>query len=55
VQVAVIGPLHGEQEVTGRVRSWSIDPLPMVIFELLAAGTGFTEGWLLAGQMLAGP
>jgi hypothetical protein len=46
VQVTVTGPLHGEREVDGVARAtWRIDPLPMVISELLnAAGAEFGSG-----------
>jgi hypothetical protein len=45
VQVGVIGPLHGEEDVAGLMRPWSTDPLPMVLVEMLnAAGVEFTDG-----------
>jgi hypothetical protein len=38
VEVGVTGPLHGEAAAAGPVRSWSMDPLPMVASALLHAG-----------------
>jgi hypothetical protein len=45
VQVAVMGPLEGAPELPGAPGRWRIDPLPMVISELLdAAGAEFADG-----------
>jgi hypothetical protein len=45
VQVAVMGPLECTQERPGAPGWWRIDPLPMVISELLnAAGVEFVDG-----------
>jgi hypothetical protein len=44
IQVAVIGPLEGAQERPGGPAWWRIDPLPMVISELLnAAGVACAD------------
>jgi hypothetical protein len=45
VEVGMTGPLHGSLEIAGRAGSWSMDPLPVVISELLsAAGREFVDG-----------
>jgi hypothetical protein len=45
VQVAVMGPLEGTPELPGGPGRWRIDPLPMVMSELLnAAGVDFANG-----------